>query len=85
MTFGSVQRNFTLLHDINGTGYETDLLLIPIYTHIYKLLCAKQSSNDLKHEHIDPKTFICIIEALNSKGFPFMRITHNTELSNNKI
>lgn len=81
MTFGSVDRNFQIPKDINGTEYGTILQTVNIGNHLYKLLIGRQFLEDedvgVQIKGFELKSFICIIEALNNIGFPFMRITNN--------
>jgi hypothetical protein len=78
MTFGSVDRNFEIPRNVNGTEYGTNLQTVSVGNHLYKLLIGRQ-----ENEYIDTKVFICIIEALDNIGFPFMRIANNESIRQN--
>lgn len=85
MVFGSVERNFEAPR-LNGTGYGTELITLGVGTHLYKLLAGQQyiSSDDeefvFSEYGLYIKSFICIIEALDGIGFPFIRITNNSNI-----
>jgi hypothetical protein len=87
MTFGSVNRNFEIPKNINGTEYGTILHTLSVGNHLYKLLVGRQFIEDedigIQIKGFELKSFICIIEALDSIGFPFIRITNNESFSEN--
>lgn len=78
MTFGSVTRKFQVPYRLNGTGHGTELSAIRVNGHFYSLLVATQQY--VEWDGVDTKSFICIIEALNKIGFPFMRIANNNSV-----
>ena len=82
MVFGSVISNFTVPHNINGTGYGTKLVTLGVGNHLYKLLTAIQtdSPNNFNEYSFHLKAFMGIILDLESAGFPFMRIADNTSI-----
>ena len=78
MIFGSVARNFEVPYRLNGTGHGTELSAVRVNGHVYSLLIATQQY--VEWGAIDIKSFICIIEALDIIGFPFMRIANNNSV-----
>jgi hypothetical protein len=85
MTFGSVERNFTIPKGINGTDFGTTLQLMGVGNHIYKLLVGRQyieyEDDRFPFEVFEIKSYICIIQALDSIDFPFMRIANNESIN----
>jgi hypothetical protein len=80
MTFGSVERNFILPSNINGVesypdSYTMNLKTVGVGNHLYNLLIAEM------YGFLDTKPFVCIIEDLNNRGFPFIRITSSIKSS----
>lgn len=84
MTLGSVDRHFIVPNNINGTEFGTELDTLNVQNHLYKLLIAKQLKDKNDPLALDIKSFVCIIEALDNIGFPFMRIEHDTSRSGQK-
>lgn len=85
MTFGSVVRNFEIPNNINGTEYGTVLQTVSVGNHLYKLLVGRQFIEDedmgVQIKGFELKSFVCIIEALDYVGFPFIRITNNEAIN----
>lgn len=88
VTFGSVERNFiapNILGEYICRNNNVELVTIPIYPHLYKLLAVKYSSIDKNQDIYFNKELASIISTLEGIGFPFIRITNNNSLFNKEV
>ncbi|MDD2267362.1 hypothetical protein [Sulfuricurvum sp.] len=83
MILGSIEKDFIVPENVNGTYKDSkhfqgsvELKTSNVSYHSYKLLVIDGRTNIF-----DLKSYQCIIEGLNSIGFPFMRISNSIAIN----